>query len=113
MPDGYSGFQGMGGAGGRSGLTGHRTPFLILSPRVWSTFLQYWKNVDQHRFGHLAAGSAACSCSPGHAAAQAHAGSLGLDAYSVIFTNPCWTSWVVLAMASVLTLIPGIRSSFP
>lgn len=37
----------------------------------------------------------------------------GLDAYSVIFTNPCWTSWVVLAMASVLTLIPGSRSSFP
>jgi hypothetical protein len=36
-----------------------------------------------------------------------------LDAYSVIFTNPCWTSWVILAPASVLTLIPGIRSSFP
>jgi hypothetical protein len=31
---------------------------------------------------------------------------------SVIFTNPCWTSWIILAPASVLTLIPGSRSSF-
>ena len=43
----------------------------------------------------------------------------GIDAisrrrsHSVIFTNPCWTSWVVLAMASVLTLMPGKRSALP
>jgi len=33
--------------------------------------------------------------------------------HSVIFTNPCWTSCVVLAMASVLTLMSGSRSLFP
>jgi len=37
----------------------------------------------------------------------------GFAPHSVIFTNPCWTSCVVLAMASVLTLISGSRSLFP
>jgi len=43
----------------------------------------------------------------------------GIDAisrhrsHSVIFTNPCWTSCVVLAMASVLTIMPGKRSALP
>ena len=32
---------------------------------------------------------------------------------SAIFTKPCWTSWIILAPASALTLIPGSRSSFP
>lgn len=33
--------------------------------------------------------------------------------HSVIFTNPSWTSCVVLAMAFVLTLIPGQHVSVP
>src|SRR6516225_436803 len=35
------------------------------------------------------------------------------SSHSVIFTNPCWTSCVVLAMASVLTFMSGSRSSLP